>query len=281
MMANALLLIESCWAMIEYFPGVDLVVVNYQTPLDLERFLQSYEDVEIEIPHSLHVVNVCPTDADRHVATNAGVPFLYNEWDTNIGYARACNRASEWSDRKVMAFFNADTELRVGVVEYCYDWLKYNNNTAVVGPKQVDEGNRITHAGIAGTFQTARPRGWHELDRGQYDAFEDCVSVSGSAYFIKHDVFDELAACPDFLKCPQVAALRPEGAFLPTRHYYEETYLSYHAWAHGYKVTYLGLTKMIHRWHRASPVGSVEAEHLHNSRALFRAACDYHGIPHD
>lgn len=259
-----------------YFRGVDLVVVNYQTPDDLEGFLTSYINSDIQIPNTLHVVNVEPTDRDKDVALSASLvfPFLYTEHEENVGYARACNAAVRHPDREVVAFFNADTRLSVGVVETCHAELMGTFLLGVVGPKQVDSQNRITSAGIFGTRAAPRLRGWKEQDLGQYDENEDCVSVSGSAYFVKRRAWDYLAACPLY-------PYGSEGAFLPTQHYYEETFLSYHALEHGWGVRYVGQAKMMHEWHKASPVGSVESRFMRVSQELFRETCDLHGIDHD
>lgn len=267
------------------YPGIELVVVNYQTPGDLYRFMQSYVNAKIEIPNTLHVVNVEPTSDDEAVVRDWAreLRFLYSKHGDNIGYGRACNHAALYPDREVIAFFNADTRLTPGVVEGCHAALMANEDWAVVGPRQINQAGKITAGGVYGTLEYPSFDGrWLALDRGQYnDVRDDCVNVSGSAYFVKRTVWDELTNCPDYLNCPEVAALKPIGAFLPTPHYYNETWTSYHAIKHGYKVVYYGPERMYHEWHRASPVGGFGEKTAKESLALFRAACDFHGIPHE
>lgn len=269
----------------KYFPGVDLVVVNYKTPQDLRGFLKSYVDLDAAFPHTLTVVNVQPTAADLQVVEDLSreIRFLHITHKDNVGYARACNHASMYPDREVVAFFNADTRLMPGVIEDCAELLMSNHNYAIAGPRQVDDNNKITHAGIFGTQEDPSLRGWQEWDSLQYaDIRDDAVSVAGSAYFVKRQAWDHLASCPRFLDCPEVKAKKPMGAFLPTQHYYEETYCSYHAHAHDYQVVYNGAVVMTHRWHKASKVGSKEAEgQWKDSQNLFRAACEYHAISHN
>lgn len=266
------------------FKGVDLVVVNYRTADDLLGFMRSYIESDITVPNTLTVVNVQPDGDSVGVvhAMSQEMSFLYMEHDDNIGYARACNRASYPPDREIIAFFNADTELRPGVVESCYELFMADPEIGVVGPRQFNGEHRITHGGIFGTMEKPDFAGrWQARDTGQFDEVQECVSVSGSAYFVRRSAWDELATCRAFTECPDVWEKEPEGAFLPTQHYYEETYLSYHAKIHGWKVVYNGEAGMLHKWHRASPVGSVEGAVLEESRRLFRSACDFHGIPHD
>lgn len=259
---------------------IDLVVVNYHTPGELRRFLEAYESSFVQIPHTLHVVNVCPDEADETVLEDFDFDFDYSALVVNQGYSGACNYASTMANGDVIAFFNADTELRPDVVETCYENLMQDHYAAVVGPKQVSRAGRITHAGIFGPLNAPRHRAFGEPDRNQYEGVQDCTTVSGSAYFVKRSIWDVLRDCPGFRDVPSVKLANPQGAFLPTPHYYEETYLSYHAQAHGYVVKYVGTAKMIHDWdqQRAS---NASNKHWQTSQAMFREACDFHGIDHD
>jgi hypothetical protein len=105
----------------------------------------------------------------------------------------------------------------------------------------------------------------------------EAVTVSGSAFFVKRSVWRELTYCPLFTDVVPDAV----GAMLPTPHYYEETWVSWHAWGHGYKVVYYGPVVVGHKWHRASPIGGFADQVMAVSREMFRAACDHHGLSHD
>lgn len=263
-------------------PGLDIVVVNWQTPDDLDAFLVSVEKFPPSVPYAVYVMNVEPTDidwaiAERWVGANRGTG-VHLVLPTNVGYARACNRGASLGSHDVIAFFNADIELTEDALDHCYDALTANR-WAILGPRQVDSDGRLVHAGIFGTLDQPGLRGWRARDReGRFnDIRTDAVSVSGSAYFIQREVWDELHACPTFRAVDADA----EGAFLTTPHYYEETWCSYHAQAHGHKVVYYGPVCITHRWHRASPVGGRAEQMLPESRRRFREACDAHGIPRD
>lgn len=269
-------------------PGVDVVVVNYRTPDDLRGFVKSFVDVQFEVPATLFVVNVDPKKEDAEAADDCLedviVPIGYALCPTNIGYARACNSAAQAIEtyhrpRRTIAFFNADTRLVPGVLDHCHWTLHQEDDYGIIGPKQVNEEGLITHAGIFGSNRHPELRGWKHDDMGQYDEIrDDAVSVAGSAYFIKRDCWDELLACEKYREVAPDAI----GAFLPTQHYYEETWCSYHAREHGWKVVYDGDVTMIHRWHQASPVGGVaEKKYMPQSRTMFRDACDRHGIERD
>lgn len=268
----------------EYVPGLDVVVVNYKSSGDLWAFLNSYETNYPTIPHSLHVVNVQPEEEDLRVVRewSQSFPFLYTQHDENVGYATACNLAANCPDREALAFFNADTKLHWGTLEKCHRALMHNDDWGVLGPRQVNAYGQITSAGIFGTMDSPAHRGWLAQDDGQSfsDVRTDAVTVSGSAYFVKRSVWDELTACKYYIGCPEVWAKKPKGAFLPTQHYFEETYLSYHAQAHDYKVVYYGPVCMDHNWSREGAT-AASSKYWAESQALFRAACDFHDMEHD
>lgn len=264
---------------------LDVIVVNYRTPADLEGFIRSYDQHSGTFESTLYVVNVCPREADLEIgawAVETGLnPTHHIVFDENVGYGRAVNHAASLGSSKVIAAFNADTRLTEGCLDECYKALHGNPSWGVVGPRQVDEQNRITHAGIFGTHAIPKHRAWHKKDgEGQYDDVLEAITVSGSAYFIKRRVWDDL------MECPIYKALVPEaeGAFLPTPLFYEETWCSYHAFAHGHKVMYYGPAKMVHKWHesiRSNDKSGWANKAFVEARDLFRAACDAHGLDHD
>lgn len=271
----------------DYFPGVDVVVVNYKTPDDLRNFIRSFAQVQFEVPSSLYVMNVEVDDENEDVVEeeieDIGVPVFTAGYPANVGYAVACNGAAyaagELGARSTIAFFNADTLLTPGVLDHCHWLLSQNDDWGILGPKQVNEDGLVTHAGIFGTHSKPQLRGWKSSSPESFsDVRSDAISVSGSAYFVKRQCWDYLTECELFREMAPGA----EGAFLPTQHYYEETYCSYHAHAHGWKVAYTGKVEMIHKWHQASPVGGVaEKVWMPESRRYFRRSCDHHNIPRD
>lgn len=256
---------------------LDIVVVNYRTPKDLTQFLASLREHPSRRRANTTVVEVATVGREEPVHYwDDGKGRTLNVRD-NLGYAQACNLGASEGNGEIIAFFNADTELTAGVLDSCIDALHSHEDWAIVGPRQRDENNRLVHAGIFGTHARPVMRGWRERDRNQYREDREAVTVSGSAYFVKRRIWEELTYCPFYRE----AAPDALGAFLPTPHYYEETWCSYHAAAHDYKVVYLGSTTMIHKWHRASPVGGWAEAQMATSRSMFRAACDLHGIDHD
>jgi len=251
---------------------LDVIVVNYKTYDDLQSFIDSYYNLTDSTVTNLVVVDV-EGDPRQVVAASNVVRF-----DENIGYARACNFGANVTSAPYLAFFNADTVLKNGVLDLCVQALRDHSDWGVVGPLQVDEQGRVTHAGIFGTHAEPRHRAWKSKVNPALRDVREAITVSGSAYFTKRETWNELKSCDIYCRIAPDA----EGAFLPTPHFYEETWYSYHAHSHGWKVMYLGTAEMIHKWHKASPVGGkAEKEYMPISREMFRRACDEHGIDRD
>lgn len=260
---------------------VDLCIVSFNTQEKLKRLLDTlcadYED---------NVWNLVVAD---NGSTDGTVEFLKAEgwsypidkifYNSNIGYANACNQLAAEGDSEIVGLLNADVWLTTKDVSEIARAFEADPELGIVGPKQRDERNRITHGGIFGTHERPRHRGWQAHDP-EDRLFRDCVeaiTVSGSAYFVRRSVWNELTDCPLYQECAPGAI----GAFLPTNHYYEETWCSYHAWAHLHKVEYLGAVSIGHSWHSSAPVGQGRDKFRNESQAMFRTACRHHDIPCD
>lgn len=259
--------------------SVDVVVVNYRTPDLLIKFVESYRFQSSKVDSELIIVDVDPTpdgeDQVKQYLSKLDFKFQYWFLDYNAGYSGACNFASASCTGDVIAFFNADTQLHDTTLDDVYCVLMANDAYGIAGPKQIDSRGRITHAGIFGTNTKPELVGFRSRDVGRFsEVRDDAVSVSGSAFFVKRHVWDRIAS--------MLRMIYPnaQGAMLPTKHYYEETFVSYMARHLGYKVVYVGSTIMIHEWNQSgqnAPVNKLAAE----SRKQFREALDHFGVEHD
>jgi GT2 family glycosyltransferase len=257
--------------------SLDIVVVNYHTPHDLDAFLASLSRFPPTGPASLTVVEVAAGEEKTTPFEWAGGTGRWLAVTDNIGYGRACNLGAQAGGHRIIALFNADVEVTEHSLDFCTAALEARDDWGALGPCQVDLRNRIRHAGIFGSNCSPVHRGWSEIHRNQYCDVREAVTISGSAYFIKRKVWQELTGC-DFY---QDMAPGATGAFLPTSHYFEETFASYHSREHGHKVMYYGPVTMIHKWHQASPVGGWAEQQMPASREYFRKACAHHGIACD
>lgn len=260
---------------------LDVIVTDYRTPWDLNSFLASY----VAFPPTdgkLWVVLVSPDggplEADLALSANWAtvLDFEVITFEDNVGYAKACNTAAARGSGDVLALFNADVVLAAGALDQCADALMSNPEWGVLGPRQVDAENRITAGGVFGPPRQPQQRAWLATDVGQCsDVRPDALTISGAAFFIKRELWATLTDCPLYRGVHPSA----EGAFLPTPHYYEETWCAYHARAHGARCVFYGPVKIVHKWHQASKPGGWADQQMGHSRDLFRHACGIHGIP--
>lgn len=261
---------------------VDAVVVNYRTTRDLRRFCDAWQQHAPETSR-LIIVNVDPhpTDSAYADSVTTGQQIQHLAFHDNVGYARACNAGIDYlgKDAPVVAAFNADTAITDGLLDELLAGFEANREWGIVGPRQIDSAGRLTHCGIFGTNTRPAFGGvFRTRDNPRFHTIrDDAVSVAGSAYLVRRDTWDDLTACPTYRE----AAPDATGAFLPTRHYYEDMWCSLHARAHGWKVVYYGAAAMLHDWHQASPVGGWADKQMPEARDLFRRACDLHGIPRE
>jgi GT2 family glycosyltransferase len=249
--------------------AVDVVVVNYHTTDLLFDFIASYEKYKTVGCH-LYIIDIQPESGMLYPKE-----YTYISTEENLGYGRACNLGASLGNNSVILLANADTLLSEGFEE-CYEELLRHDDWGVLGPRQVDDQNKITAGGIIGEDWSPRQRGWAEQDHGLYsDVVETALSVSGALYFVKRAVWDELTGCPLYQQYSPGAV----GAFLETPHYFDEMFCSLHSRFHGHKTVYYGPVVMTHLWHRSSPHGGWADSQFNISQQMHRDACALHGIP--
>lgn len=262
---------------------VDLCVINYNTSDKLQRLCyELYKGAADNDPelYTLRVADNGSTDDSREMLrTQPPGNIASIHYNDNIGYASAANQLAALGDSPVVGILNADVWANAWHIAGISMVFKTRPDVAILGPKQRDERGFITHGGIEGSEGSPSMRAWHMPDPKDeaYRDLEEMLTVAGSAYFVRRSVWEDLTNCPIYKKAVPSA----EGAFLPTPHYYEETWCSYHARAHGYKVFYDGRISIGHSWHASHPHGSPRDRMFATSRKMFREMCDRHGIEHD
>lgn len=259
---------------------IDLCIVHFKTPDKLERLLSNLRTSDKFF--GVHIVDNSYHEDQTLYDLCQGVSWLNcdNIWfNANIGYAKACNYMAARTDGDILGFLNGDVWLTPSDIMSIQKSFDENPEMAILGPKQRDEQGKIRHGGIVGSNTKPIQRGWgiSDVPDTMFRDVMECVTVSGSAYFIRRNVFDELTQCPIY----QEVAPDALGAFLPTPHYYEETWISYHARAHGHKVFYDGRISIGHTWKASCNDDRMLRNYFLESRKIFRAACDAHGIERD
>jgi GT2 family glycosyltransferase len=178
-------------------------------------------------------------------------------------YARSVNSSLTRGSAPYVLALNADTRMLEPPHEIL-SLFEEHADIAIIGPRQIDEFGRVTHAGVVGTNPHPVHRFWlHPLAEVIDDCKEralDCVAVSGSVFFARRRAWEEL------------------GGFLETPHFFEETWLCYLARHRGYRVVYTGATTWLHLFGRSPTPDGWQAEVTEQSRAIFRESCAREGI---
>lgn len=270
---------------------IDLCVVHYNTRPLLQRLLNTlHSDLLSSSGALVKKWNLYITD---NGSTDDFIPWIRQEEDSylidrvylrnNIGYSAACNMMASKGQSDIIALLNSDVWMTSEDVYKIQEIFDQNSDIHILGPKQRDENGLITHAGIVGTNSAPQHRGWRQADPADtlYKDRIKCVTVSGAAYFIRRNVWEAMTNHPKYKE----VAPNAKGAFLPTPHYFEETWCSYFARYLGYNVFYDGSVSIGHSWHASTPKpgqGISEADmNFPISREIFRAACDHIGIERD
>ena len=262
---------------------IDLCVINYNTRSLLNRFLDCLHSDLHEVPKvwNLYIADNGSQDDSTNWLKYNFERYKINKFymNDNIGYSGACNQLAATGSSDIIALLNADVWMTSASMVRAQQIFDENPDIHILGPKQRDENGLITHAGIVGTNTAPAHRGWRQSDFDDqlYKDRVPCVTVSGSAYFIRREVWNTLTNHPQYQEMYPGAT----GAFLPTPHYYEETWCSYFARHLGYNVVYDGTVSIGHSWHKSSPVGGEADSKFKESQGIFRKACDFIGIDHD
>lgn len=259
---------------------INLLAVNYNTQAKLQRLAETLRNSTTEDTRNYRLFIADNSSTDGSIEWIKQNEHLFDgiQFNENIGYARACNNLALEFPAEIMGFLNADVWLTNQDCVDIEDAFLAHPEIAVLGPKQRDENNNVTHAGIFGRLTKPQHRGWKQHDPNDIFYRDNCqaITVSGSAYFVRQTDWEDLKNCLTYRQ------IDPEstGAFLNTQFYFEETWLSYHCHAHQKQVWYWGEVSMGHSWHASSPINS-QIPAFQIAQPIFRRACDLHGIPHD
>lgn len=246
-------------------PLVSVISVNYkQTAITLD-FLKSLSQITYNNIEVLLVDNGSGQDLLQKVSeAYPHVHIIVSE--ANLGFAGGNNLAIEKAKGKYMLFLNNDTEVEPDFLEPLVEAMEQEPSLGLVSPRIIYFDNRkIQYAGAIGINPyTGRGSkiGHMEEDLGQYNESRYTDLGHGAAMMIPTEVIRKVGMMPDIF-------------FL----YYEE-----HDWCEmikraGYKVKYIGNSKIYHKESvsvgRESPLRTY---YMTRNRLLFMRR-NYSGMP--
>ena len=216
---------------------IAIVILNWNGEVLLERYLPSVVKYSKE--------------ADIYVADNAStdtsIVFLKENFpqvkiiqnDINGGFAKGYNDALKYVDADIFCLLNSDVEVTQNWLPPILDVFEHDSNIAIVQPKILDQLRKkhFEYAGAAGGYLDqlgypfCRGRIFQSLekDTGQYDDNREIFWATGACMFIRKEVFSNLNGFDEDYFAHQ-----------------EEVDLCWRAKNNGYKVFYVGTSKVYH-----------------------------------
>lgn len=231
---------------------MDIVIVNYNTCSLMRACLESVK-AHTDYPYRITVVDNGSTDGSRDFLRKLDwVTVVFNE--VNRGYASACNQGAMAGSGAYILFLNSDTSVTPGWLSPMVWCAASDDRVAVVGNKLLDARGRLVGAGVVGSYDKPRIRGWGQPNTpGRYDRQEDVISVCGACFLIKRDLIP-------------VLGLFDERYFF----YYEDTDYCRNTRSRGYRVVYCPDSWIYHYVAQSPTNQRTRNSMLTRSRRLFR-----------
>jgi GT2 family glycosyltransferase/glycosyltransferase involved in cell wall biosynthesis len=232
-------------------PVVSVIVVNYRGADDTITCLRALRDGLDYPAERLQVVCVDNASGDGSAERIRQVPgTTVIEAGANLGFAGGCNLGARHATGSVLAFLNNDARPHRDWVTAAVDVLKKEPTVAAVASKVLDwDGQRVDFVDAGLTwFGMGYKRHAGELDDGTHDQARDVLFATGSAMFVRAEVYRKLGGFD-------------ERFFM----FYEDVDLGWRLNLRGWRVRYEPRSLAYHRHHASmSKVDGTD-----NARELF------------
>ena len=120
-----------------------IIVVSYNTRDHLIACLGSLHDPPPAVRHEIVVVDNASTDGSADAARRGWPHVRVIEAGDNVGFARANNLAIRETDSELILLLNSDTTAPLGTIDGLVSALRAHPDSAVAGPRVVDEDGRV------------------------------------------------------------------------------------------------------------------------------------------
>lgn len=214
-------------------PLISIVTINYNSTKDTLEFLESVYQTSYQSKEIIVIDNASRENPKQVILLRfPQVTFIRSE--TNLGFAGGNNLGIKDSKGKYLFFLNNDTLLPKHFFEPIITFMEAHSEAGMASPKILYPDNKtIQYVGSVGVNPyTGRGRriALLEEDKGQFDRCYETDLAHGAALVVPRVVIDKVGPMPDQF-------------FL----YYEE-----HDWCEqikraGYKVFYIGDSKIFHK----------------------------------
>ncbi|HZS06224.1 MAG TPA: glycosyltransferase family 2 protein [Blastocatellia bacterium] len=185
-------------------PQVYVVVLNWNNYQDSRECLESLRQATHPDLKVIFVDNGSRDRSGERLQAEFGeFIFIYNE--ENLGFARGCNvgirAALEDPQCGYVLLLNNDAVVTPAFLDEAVTRMELDESIGLAGGKILysHEPNRIWYAGGHMNRWFGRPvvRGYHEIDRGQYDEAADTSFVTGALMLIRREVLERVGLLPE------------------------------------------------------------------------------------
>lgn len=216
---------------------IAIVILNWNGEVLLERYLPSV--IQHSVGVDIYVADNASSDESVKFVTSNYPAIHIIQNSENGGFAKGYNDALAHVDADIYCLLNSDVEVTPNWLNPIKEAFKTIPDVAIIQPKILDllKKDHFEYAGAAGGFidQLGYPfcRGrifqTLERDHNQYDDVKEIFWATGACMFVKKEVFNEL-----------------KGFDADYFAHQEEVDFCWRAKNHGYKILYVGTSKVYH-----------------------------------
>lgn len=220
--------------------GVDIVIVNWNSGVQLQNCIKSILDDEKNIHANIFVVDNGSTDESSIIPFNFSGKLL--RMGENLGFGRACNIGGQQGRSDYLLFLNPDAALYAGSLEQSINFMSdaANKDVGICGVQLLDESGDVsrscarfpTPAGFivhAIGLDRIMPRLGHFMSEWAHDKTLEVDQVIGAFFLVRRQVYESLGGFD-------------ERFFV----YFEEVDFSFRAQKAGWRSMYLADVQAYH-----------------------------------
>lgn len=121
---------------------IDIIVITYKTTDVLINCLQSIAKHNDSNTYNIYIVNNFPSETiEKQVKGIPRTHVISNH--TNLGFARAVNRALAFSSAPFVCILNPDAIIHENAIQVCLEYLESHPDVGIVGPKVYNEDGTV------------------------------------------------------------------------------------------------------------------------------------------
>src|SRR5215217_4530821 len=112
---------------------LSVVIINYNVKYFLEQCLYSLQKTAAGIDVEIIVLDNQSTDGSIEYLRPRFPNVLFIENETNLGFARACNKGLSYAHGEYILFLNPDTLLEENTLEKCLAFFEFQKDAGAIG----------------------------------------------------------------------------------------------------------------------------------------------------